>query len=136
MNNEEFEKDPKGLKCIVLKFDINKLKTMANLMEFFEITGMEPYLKNKTIHDFRQTFMNKTAGEKILSYWLKNWRKCKDTRGYRKQYAQSSISFNWMNYAPIYKDDIPEDEIHIYPKKKGEPIPNLDKWKEYIKEEE
>lgn len=135
MNNiEEIEKDPKGLHCKVLKFDLNKIKNLTSIKEFFELTGVMKYINNKTIYDVRQTYMNNKTGEEILKCLTKNWCKCKDVKGYRKKYAVSNISFNWMNYAPIYNENIPENEIHIYPKKKGYEIPNTDRWQKIAEE--
>ena len=132
---DKIEKDPKGLECKILKFDLNKLKGLTSIEDFFKLTGIYPYIKNQTIYDVRQTFMNNQTGEEVLRCLTKNWRKCKEFKGYRKKYAVNNISFNWMNYAPIYDEDIPFDEIHIYPKEKNLIIPNIERWKEVSKEE-
>lgn len=127
------EKDPKGNKCVKLKLDLNKLSTINCISDFFKITGIQEYLDKGTIYDVRQIFINNITGDTIFAYLKKNWRKNKDVKGLRKKYALNSIAFNWMNYSPISDKNIPEDEIHLYPKNRSETISNLDRWKDCCK---
>lgn len=108
----------KGRKKVILKFNLDDFKKIKMIDDFFIITGMTPYLKNLTIHDVRQTEMNEEDGKAIHEYWLKNWKKIKECRGYKEQYAHSKISLTWMNYAPVYNPKCPRGEVWIFPKKK------------------
>lgn len=110
----------KGKKKIILKFNLEDFKNIKTIDDFFTIVGLVPYLKAGSIHDVRQTEMNDEDCKAILDYWLKNWNKIKELKGFRKQYAQSKISFTWMNYSPCSVDKCPKGELWIYPKKKTE----------------
>ena len=112
----------KGRKKVILKFNLEDFKKIKLIDDFFTVTGMTPYLKNLTIHDVRQTEMNEEDGKAILDCWLKNWNKIKEIKGFKKQYAQSKISFTWMNYAPVYNPKCPRGELWIFPKKKVKEI--------------
>ena len=114
--------DIKGKKKVILKFNLEDLKKIKLIDDFFLITGITPYLKDLTIHDVRQMEMNEEDGKSILDYWLKNWNKIKEIKGYRKPYAQSKISFTWMNYAPVYNAKCPRGELWLFPKKKVKEI--------------
>lgn len=110
--------DVKGKRKIILKFNLDNFKDMKTIDDFFTKIGLVPYLKEGMIHDVRQMEMNDTDCKAILDYWLSNWRKVKELKGYRKTYAQSRISFTWMNYSPCSVDECPRGELWIYPKKK------------------
>lgn len=109
----------KGKKKIVLKFNLDDLKDIKTIDDFFITVGLVPYIKDGSIHDVRQTEMNDEDCKAILDYWLKNWKKNKEIKGFKKQYAQSKISFTWMNYSPCSVDKCPRGELWIYPKKKA-----------------
>ena len=110
----------KGKKKVVLKFNLDDLKNMKSIDDFFIITGIVPYLKDKTIHDVRQMDMNSKDGEAILNYWMSNWKKIKECKGCKEKYAKSKIAFTWMNYAPCYNSRCKHGEIFLYPKKAEE----------------
>lgn len=110
--------DIKGKKKVVLKFNLDDLKNIKTIDDFFVITGLVPYLKDGTIYDVIQTEMNDDDCKAILNYWLSNWKKVKELKGYKQQYAQSKISFTWMNYAPCSVDKCPRGELWIYPKRR------------------
>lgn len=118
--NQSVEKNPRGKKCVKLKLDMKKLETMVTLDDFFIFTGMSSYLKDGTLFDVRQTVMNEITGDQILDLWKNNWKKNKELKHYKKEYAMRILNFNWMNYSPVYDSKIPEGYIYIYPKKKEE----------------
>lgn len=124
----DIEKNPRGPDRVVIELDMDKFRDMCNMNDFFEMSGTKKYLENGTIFDVRQMEMNNITMSKILEYWKKNWRKCKDVKGYKKKYAMSSIEFTWMNYAPVSSDDCPEDTIFLYPKKKNKDMSNFERW--------
>lgn len=124
----DIEKNPRGPTRIEIKLDIDKFKDMCNMDDFFKIAGIQHYLKNGTIFDVRQMEMNRSTMDIILSFWKKNWRKCKAVKNYRKQYAISNIEFNWMNYSPIESDSCPENTIFLYPKKRNKDMSNFERW--------
>ena len=130
------EKNPRGAERITLPIDMEKLKGMCEMNDFFIMTGVRKYLDNETIFDVRQMEMNPKTLSKILEFWKKNWRKCKDVKGYRKKYAISNIEFNWMNYSPVGSENVPEDVIYLYPKKKNIAMNNFEKWQECCKKGE
>lgn len=125
----DIEKNPRGPTRIKIDVDMEKLKNMNTMKDFFEMTGILPYLENGTIFDVRQMEMNEQTMNTILSYWKKNWRKCKEVKGYKKQYALSNIEFTWMNYAPVSSNKVPNDTVFIYPKKRNEDMTNFERWK-------
>lgn len=112
----------KGKRKIILKFNLDDFKNMKIIDDFFTKIGLVSYLKEGMIHDVRQMEMNEEDGKSILDYWLKNWNKIKEIKGYRKPYAQSKISFTWMNYAPVYNSKCPRGELWLFPKKKVKEI--------------
>ena len=103
------------MKKIELKFNIKDLKDITTIDDFFAITGIAPYLKNKTITDVKQMEMNEKDGSEILGYWLNNWHKIKEIKGLREKYAKSRISFTWMNYAPCYSKSCERGVIMLLP---------------------
>lgn len=104
-------------KKIVLKFNLEDLKDMKMIDDFFNITGIAPYIKDRTISDVRQMDMNEEDGKAILEYWLANWKKVKELRGYREQFAKSKISMTWMNFSPCYNPKCKRGQIYLYPQK-------------------
>lgn len=104
------------MKKVILKFNVDDLSGITKIDDFFTITGIAPYLKNKTITDVKQMEMNIEDGSDILRYWLKNWHKVKECRGLREKYAKSRISFTWMNYAPCYSKNCMRGVIILTPK--------------------
>lgn len=101
---------------VILKFNLQDFENITTIDEFFEKTGIAPYIKNKSITDVKQMEMNIDDGSDILRYWLKNWRKVKECKGLREKYAKSRISFTWMNYAPCYSKKCVRGEIILTPK--------------------
>lgn len=130
------EKNPRGNKRIEIPINIEELKPITEMNDFFVLTGIRKYLDNGTIFDVRQMEMNQKTMDKILEFWKKNWRKCKFVKGYRKKYAISNIEFNWMNYAPMSSENVPENVIYLYPKKKNIDMNNFEKWQEYCQKGE
>lgn len=104
-------------KKIVLKFNLEDLKDMKMIDDFFNITGIAPYIKDRTISDVRQMDMHEEDGKAILEYWLANWKKVKELRGYREQHAKSKISMTWMNFSPCYNPKCKRGQIYLYPQK-------------------
>lgn len=104
-------------KKIVLKFNLEDLKDMKMIDDFFNITGIAPYIKDRTISDVRQMDMHEEDGKEILKYWLANWKKVKELRGHREQSAKSRISMTWMNFSPCYNPKCKRGQIYLYPQK-------------------
>ena len=104
-------------KKIVLEFNLEDLKDIKTIDDFFNITGIASYIKDKTISDVRQMDMHEEDGKAILQYWLANWKKVKELRGYREQPAKSKISMTWMNFSPCYNPKCKRGQIYLYPQK-------------------
>lgn len=104
-------------KKIVLEFNLEDLKDIKTIDDFFNITGIASYIKDKTISDVRQMDMHEEDGKAILKYWLANWKKVKELRGYREQSAKSKISMTWMNFSPCYNPKCKRGQIYLYPQK-------------------
>jgi len=107
-------------KKIVLTFNLEDFRNIKMIDDVFVIMGVTPYLQNKSITSFKQMEMNREDGEAILDYWLANWNKIKEVRGFKKQQVQSKISMTWMNYAPVYNSKCKRGELFLYPHRKKE----------------
>lgn len=108
-------------KKVILEFNLEDFKGMKSIDDFFNITGIAPYIKDQSINDVRQMDMNQKDGEAILQYWLSNWKKIKECRGFRETYAKSKISMTWMNFSPCYNPKCKRGQIYLYPQKPKTP---------------
>ena len=59
------EKNPRGNKRIEIPINIEELKPITEMNDFFVLTGIRKYLDNGTIFDVRQMEMNQDPRNKL-----------------------------------------------------------------------
>lgn len=104
----------------IIKFKIEDMKditTMADFMRKIGILFKEPGSEKETllITDVRQYSMNKKSAAILRDYLLSNQKLQKDRRlkNLSKQGYEMAVAMEWLNYSPVEKDEIPEDEIWL-----------------------
>ena len=97
-----------------ISFSEEQISKIASMGDFYVITGLEELVKEGTITNVNQIWMNRKQRENLEEIVYRNVKKTRRFRGMGKKYARTTIAMDWLNYSPFSTDYIPEWELWIF----------------------
>ncbi len=117
-----------------ISFSEEQTKAIASMGDFYVATGLEELVKDKTITNINQIWMNRTQCEGLEEGVYRNLKKTRRFRGMGEKYIRTTVAMDWLNYAPSSADYIPEWELWIFTPENAEKF--LEAHRERIRKED
>lgn len=95
----------------VIEFKPDDYSKCAIASDFYKAVGMESLIKGSQISSVYQMRINPATNDAIVEQLCKNYKRNKHTRIYTKEKAARMIRFDWMNFAPVADELVPENQI-------------------------
>lgn len=100
----------------IVKYNISDLSKITCMADFYKVTGISKLLESKEIIDVEQIHMNKENCEKLDDICKTNYKlRDKKFKHLSKTSWERAVAMDWLNYSPVCHEDMPNDEIWIFP---------------------
>ena len=117
-----------------ISFSKEQIKAIASMGDFYVVTGLEELVKDKTITNVNQIWMNRKQCEDLEEVVYRNLKKTRRFRGMGEKYIRTTIAMDWLNYSPSSADYIPERELWIFTPENAEEF--LEAHRERVRKED
>ena len=93
---------------------INDIQSMADFYKaiHLDFEDMEIWGKKANVK-VQNMFWNKETGEKVRQLILSNSKNSPKLKRLKQSYRESMVNFDWANYSPVDKDDMPENTVMV-----------------------
>lgn len=98
----------------IIKCDGKEFRTSVIMDDFYQKTGLFPLIKEGTVKDVTQIWMNRKQCEEMREQMKKNAKKDKRFKGFTDKYIATQIGFDWLMYAPVASYLVPYDQLWIW----------------------
>ena len=104
-----------------VKFEVgfrdSAIKDIQSMADFYkainlDFEDMEIWGKKVNVK-VQNIFWNKKTGEKVRQLILANSKKHPKLKALKQSYRESAVNFDWINYSPVDKDDVPENTVVV-----------------------
>ena len=99
---------------LTIQFTQEQISKIASMGDFYQVTGLEQMVKEKTITDVNQVWMNRQQCEQLQELVIKNVKKSRKMRAMGDRYIRTSVAMDWLNYSPSSANYIPEWELWVF----------------------
>lgn len=100
----------------ILQLPKEAIDKAACMDDFFKLAGLTEYLKEGTISDVRQIWMNDRQCEELREALLKNAPRDKRWRFLSDHHLQTSIGMDYLCYAPVSVAYVPYGLLWLWEK--------------------
>ena len=118
---------------LTIPFVEEQINGIASMGDFYQVTGLEQLVKEKTITTVNQVWMSRKQCEDLEEIVFRNLKKTKRFRGMSEKYILNAVSMGWLNYSPSSADYIPECELWVFTPQDADLF--LEEHRERIKKE-
>ena len=118
---------------LTIPFTAEQINGIASMGDFYQVTGLEQLVKEKTITTVNQVWMSRKQCEDLEEIVFRNLKKTKRFRGMSEKYILNAVAMDWLNYSPSSADYIPEWELWVFTPQDADLF--LEEHRERIKKE-
>lgn len=98
---------------LTVRYKEKDIKDIMCMEDFYMAVGLIKFFKNGSVTNVSQMSMNKYSCERILEIMKSNYLKNDKINFLVEKRAHTACAMDWMNYSPVSRDEIPENEIWI-----------------------
>lgn len=117
---------------LIIPYTQEMISGICSMDDFYKAVGLTVLVKDKTVTDVQQVWMNKEEClglEDIVEGNLKRQKKYK----YWSEHAlHTAVAMDWLRYSPVSIDYVPEGELWIWTQEDAKIA--LDEYRKWIKE--
>lgn len=121
----------------IFKYDIGSMKTgVCSMNDFYARTHLIELMRAGLISDVAQIWMNRKNCDILHDSLYESLRKSRKYKDFTDKYLRTSSAMDWLNYAPVGIEWLPEDEIWVWETEEATQRINVYRDKKYLTKSE
>lgn len=99
---------------LTIPYESDDTASICSMEDFYKATGLTELVKDRTITDVRQIWMNKEVCEGLEEIVERNLRRQRKYRHWSDHTLHNAVAMDWLCYSPTSIPYIPEGELWIW----------------------